>query len=168
MLLLFVKPGETFPCLKLSVARFQDFGNFHGCGLPNTKRGMTSSSPWNMIFLLSWKLLVEWAWYWGWTLFKWWNLVLICWTLWAACDAVIILFAILLAPIPWTTLFVAQLQISCPLSLSTLFPVLFPPSLYGRRRMLRSLCRNKWSVWGILINIIVLVLKWLYTITVHL
>ena len=29
---------RTFPCLKLSVVRFQDFGNFHGCGFPNTRK----------------------------------------------------------------------------------------------------------------------------------
>ena len=93
-----------------------------------------------------------WAWHsWGLTLFKWWNLVLICWTPWAACDAVTIPFAILLAPLPWTTPFVAQLQI-CALSPSALFPVLFHLPNMREEACWGHYASNKWSVWGLLNN----------------
>ena len=106
----------------------------------------------NMSFSLSWEFLVEWAWHWGWTLFKWWNLVLICWTPWAACDAVTIPCAILLAPIPWTTPFVAQLQILALCRLQHCFQCCFHLPNMGEEACWGHYASNKWSVRGMLNN----------------
>ena len=77
---------RTFPCLKQSVLRFQYCGNSHDCGLPVLGKGVTSSNPWTWAFHRHDNFYSKWAWDWGWTLFKWSNLVLICWTPGAACQ----------------------------------------------------------------------------------